>query len=381
MGRLTGFVRSAITHSDAPPPQNPQGFIDWDSIPAPPPLLGREQDASQLIHWLDAERSRLIGVHAMGGQGKSALVASVVRSLIGPSPVPGQSTGGSGRAATTAAMDGIFQVVLWRSLAAAPDLHQLIHSWVTVLAGRELNPMDEQDDCISALIECMRRWRCLLILDDVDGILQTDGGAGQVAADQAIYAELFKRVGNSSHQSSLIVISRESLVDVEGLAWGKEGNAHNFWLGPLSVEASHAWLVAQGVIEDQPVLTEIADYYSGNPLALGVVADAIRMLHFGDGASFLANQISVFDIIRVVIDNQFARLSPLEQEMMAALEQAQTALTWNDLRQRLLTGRSERAVIEAQLSLLRRGLVISQPAGITLPNLILEYMQERETVN
>ena len=381
LGRLTGFVRSAVTHSDTTPPHNAPGFIDWDSIPDPSPLVGREEDANQLIHWLDAERSRLIGVHAMGGQGKSALVARVVRSLIGPSPVPGQSTGGSGRSATTAAVDGKFQVVLWRSLAAAPDLHQLLHFWVTLLAGRELNPMDEQDDCISTLIECMRRWRCLLILDDVDGILQADGSAGQVAADQAIYAELFKRVGNSSHQSSLVVISRESLVDVEGLARGREGSAHNFWLSPLSIQASQAWLAERRVAGDQSVLAEIAEGCSGNPLALGLVADAILNLHFGDGGSFLANQISAFDTIRAVIDEQFARLSPLEQEMMTALDQAQGTLTWNDLSQRLRTGRSERAVIEAQLALLRRGLVINQPTGISVPALIRGYMRERETVN
>jgi DNA-binding SARP family transcriptional activator len=387
LGRLTGFVRPAVTHSDVAPLQNTQGFIDWDSIPDSSPLVGREEEAGQLIRWLDAEPSRLIGVHGMGGQGKSSLVASVVRSLIGPSPMAGHPSDRSVHSNGAATASGEFHVVLWHSLATAPDLRQWVQHWVAFLAKREIDLSIGSDELILTIIECMRRWRCLIVLDDVDGILQAGGTAGQVAADQAIYAELFKRVGSSSHQSSLVVVSRESLVDVEGSVRGGEGSVKNLWLGPLSSQASQICLAGQGVSGDQPVLAEIAERYSGNPLALGVVADAIRNLHFGDGGAFLASPMPVFDAIRVVMDDQFARLSPLEQEMMTALGQAQTALTWSDLRQRLRSGRSgrsgrsERAVIEAQLSLLRRGLVISQPSGISLPNLIRGYLQEREAVS
>ena len=383
LGRLTGFVRSTVTppgilpspHPPSPHPPSPHtaGFIDWDSIPDPPPLVGREKEARQLIQWLDKDHSRLIGIHGIGGQGKSALVASVARSLIGPSPMPGQPKDRPAHSNEVATASGDFQVVLWRSLATAPDMRQWVHRWVAILAKREIDLSIGSEELVLTIIECMRRWRCLIVLDDVDGILQA-------GADQAIYAELFKRVGSSSHQSSLVVISRESLVDVEGLARGRESSVKNLSLGPLSTQASQAWLAEQGVSGAQSVLAEIAECYSGNPLALGVVADAIRNLHFGDGGAFLENQMPLFDAIRSVMDDQFTRLSPLEQEMMTALGQAQTALTWSDLRLRLRPVRSEREIVEAQLSLLRRGLILNQPAGITLPALILGYLRDREAM-
>lgn len=383
LGRLTGFVRSALTHPDTSQPPPTDGFIDWAAIPDPSPLIGREEEASQLVRWLDTDRSRLIAVHGMGGQGKSALVASVIHSLFGPSAmaVYTQNTHGSqdtyGHRNGVATTSGEFQVVLWHSLATAPDLRQWAHHWIAFLANREIDLSTmSSDELISMIIESMRRWRCLIVLDDVDGILQAEGNAGKVAADQAIYAELFKRVGSSNHQSSLVVISRDSLVDVEGLVRGQERNVKNLWLGPLSSQAAQAWLAVLGVSGDSSVLAEIAERYSGNPLALGLAADTIGKLHFGNGQSFLDSQVVAFDAIRAVIDEQFARLSRLEEEMMGVLALAQKAVTWNDLGQSLRIARPQREIVEAQLSLLRRGLVISQPTGITLPSLILGYMQE-----
>jgi DNA-binding SARP family transcriptional activator len=376
LGRLTGFVRSAVKHADASPLPHEQGFIDWDSIPDSPPLVGREEEVRQLIRWLNEETSRLIGVHGMGGQGKSALVASVVRSLIGSPPMAGHSGGGLLPGTGVETASGEFQVVLWHSLASASDLRHWVHHWISFLANREIDPSIGADELILTVIECMRRWRCLIVFDDVDGILQPGGNAGLVMADQAIYRELFKRVASSIHQSSLVVISRESLVDIEGSMRGREHGVKNLWLGPLPSQASQVWLTERGVSGNQPVLAEIAERYSGNPLALGVVADAIRNLHFGDGLAFLESPMPVFDAIRSVMDDQFVRLSTLEQEMMVVLEQAQESLTWSELAQRLSTIRNQGETIEAQLSLLRRGLVVNQPTGITLPALVLGYMRE-----
>lgn len=377
LGRLTGFVRSAVTHSDASPLQHPKGFIDWDSIPDAPNLVGREEEAGRLVRWLEEERSRLIGIHGMGGQGKSALVASVVRSLIGSPPMAGLPGNRSAHSPGPDAAPGKFQVVLWHSLATGSDLRQWVHHWVAFLAKREIDLSIGSDELILTIIECMRRWRCLIVLDDVDGILQPRGSAGQVAAEQAVYAELFRRLGSSVHQSSLIVISRESLVDLEGAMRGRESSVKNFWLGPLSNQASQVFLLDHGASGNQTVLAEIVERYSGNPLALGVVADAIRNLYFGDAEAFLESQMPIFDDIRSIMDDQFARLSPLEQEMMIALEQSQGSLIWSELGQRLSTIQSKQETIEAQLSLLRRGLAINQPTGISLPALILGYMRER----
>ena len=175
LGRLTGFVRSAVSHSDASSLQYPQGFIDWDSIPGAPPLVGREKEAGQLVGWLEEERSRLIGVHGMGSQGKSALVASVVRSLIGPPPMTGRPGYRSIHSAGADAAPGKFQVVLWHSLATGANLRQWVHHWVAFLAKRKLDLSIGSDELILTIIECMRRWRCLIVLDDVDGILQPEG--------------------------------------------------------------------------------------------------------------------------------------------------------------------------------------------------------------
>ncbi|MCB0080241.1 MAG: pentapeptide repeat-containing protein, partial [Caldilineaceae bacterium] len=116
--------------------------------------------------------------------------------------------------------------------------------------------------------------------------------------------------------------------------------------------------------------------YSGNPLALKLVADTVDELFGGDIDEFLQENTVVFDDIRTVLDQQFARLSALEQELLfwLAVEREPTPLA--QLRQNLLHGVPQRLVVEAMRGLQRRTLIESSGDGFALQNVIVEYLSD-----
>jgi WD40 repeat protein len=106
-------------------------------------------------------------------------------------------------------------------------------------------------------------------------------------------------------------------------------------LAGLPAAAGMELLQARGVAAADPWLQQLVERYSGNPLALKLVADTVRDLFGGDVEAFLRDQVPVFEDIRDVLDEHFGRLSELGQEIMFWLAVEREAVTvetlWDDL--------------------------------------------------
>jgi hypothetical protein len=121
----------------------------------------------------------------------------------------------------------------------------------------------------------------------------------------------------------------------------------------------------------------LVERYSGNPLALKLVPETIRELFDGDIAAFLREDSLIFDDIRDVLDQQWARLAPLEQDMLLWLAIEREAISFHSLGDNLVPARSRREVLEALNSLQRRSLLEKRATGFTLQNVVMEYATDR----
>ena len=81
----------------------------------------------------------------------------------------------------------------------------------------------------------------------------------------------------------------------------------------------------------------------------------------------------IFDDIREVLDQQFARLTPLEREIMVWLAIVREPVTYADLRDLLAQPPSPRRVLETIRSLWRRSLLEIYGDRFGLQNVVLEY--------
>ena len=341
--------------TDSTPP-TPQQRYDWREAPSIPAFFGREIELAQLEGWALDLDCRLIAILGMGGQGKTTLAAKLTHRLAESlTPPP-------------------FSHILWRSLLNAPPLDELLPDILRFLSNQQLVEVPpDLDRRLNLLLDYLSQTRSLLIFDNAESVFQDGAEAGVYRPGYEDYGQLFIRLAQSAHQSCLILTSRECPPKLRRLANdGPQVRVLN--LTGLSSEAGQALLQQRGLVKAGTALIE---RYSGNPLALKLVADTIEDLFFGDVGAFLAEETPIFDDIRAVLAQQLNRLSPLEQEILFWLAIEREPITPTALWENLLQPESRRVFLEALRALQRRSLLEKIGDGLTLQNVVTEYLTER----
>lgn len=366
---LNPSTQAVIPAEASPESRTPHSALrtrtDWGEAPDVVTFHGRQAELTTLQHWLVDERCRLVLVMGMGGIGKTTLTA---------------------RVAMQAAEQ--FEFVIWRSLLNAPPLPEILYTWLHFLAGQEPVRLPEKlDSQLALLFDYLRQHRCLLVLDNAESIMQAadelEAHAGLYRLGYEAYGQLFKRIGESQHQSCLLLTSREAPQDVTRLERIMP-LVRMLPLAGLPHAAGHALLQMQGLQGASAATQAIIDHYSGNPLALLLVADTIQELFDGDVTLFLNTEDLIFDDIRAVLDQQFARLSPLEREILLWLAIEREPVSAQTLAENIRRPLPKGALVEALNSLRRRSLLeksspseadrSGQQAGFTLQNVVTEYI-------
>lgn len=333
------------------------------NLPRPIALYGRQAELDRLRTWVLDEGCRLLGIFGIGGQGKTALAVASAHAVA--------AAARDQRPAGTAAPG--FNYVLWRSLINAPPLDEVLQEWLAVLAGQAATTLPiSRDQQISLLLEHLRRRRCLLILDNLESILESDERGGQYRPSYEGYGQLLRRVAEEQHRGCLLLTSRERPQDLIRLDEGA-GAVRLLSLAGLPASAGRQMLRACGLAGEVADLGELVRHYSGNPLGLKLVAETIQSIFAGDIGLFLEAETLVFDDIRAVLDQQIERLPPLERELLIWLAIVREPVPFAVLRDLLGQPPASRPLLEAVRSLLRRSLLERDGASLGLQNVVLEY--------
>ncbi|MFN8491605.1 MAG: BTAD domain-containing putative transcriptional regulator [Caldilineaceae bacterium] len=359
-GKAGNFGRTELTtdgvNSALPTPHS--AFIDWGDAPDIGVFYGRDQELQELRRWLIDQRCRLLVVLGMGGMGKTTLTAQLARQNVEH-----------------------FAFVLWHSLLNAPTLRELLESWLRVLSGQQLAQIPTGLDAqLNLLFEYLRKHRCLLVLDNTESIMQGGERAGYYRTGYEEYGQLLLRIGQSNHQSCLLLTSREQPREISRLA-AETPLVRTVTLLGLEEQVGRQLLRARGVEGSGESLTALIERYSGNPLALKLIAETIQDFFDGDIEALLGEQTLIFDDIRDVLEQQFARLAPLERDLLLWLALEREPITENQLWQRFARAISRRSFLEALRSLLHRSLVENfvqdkQGGGFGLQNVVTEFLTD-----
>jgi hypothetical protein len=132
-------------------------------------------------------------------------------------------------------------------------------------------------------------------------------------------------------------------------------------------------LTARGITGSAEDIEDLVKHYHGNPLALQIVPETIKKLFNGNIRAFLNSGTTVFDDIDDLLTQQFQRLSKPEQSVMYWLAIRCQPVLESDLVEDIL-GLSPKEVREALNSLLGRYLIESTCEGLTLQNVVMEYV-------
>ncbi|PSN17130.1 hypothetical protein C7271_19355, partial [filamentous cyanobacterium CCP5] len=259
---------------------------------------------------------------------------------------------------------------IWRSLRNAPPLATLLADLIDVLSDHQETEADNMH-----LLHWLRAKRCLVVLDNLETLLQPGDHAGYYREGYEDYGELIRFLSETPHQSCILLTSREKPAEIAALE-GTDGSTRTLQLSG-SVETALALIEAKGLTGTAEQRRGLCDRYSYNPLALKIVSTTIQDLFDGDIGAFLAEDAVIFNSIRRLLDEQFQRLTELEQAIMIWLAINRDWTELGELSADLVPAVPKARLVEALESLKWRGLIESQQKRYTQQPVVMEYVTER----
>ena len=343
----------------SPPGQRPPQagpLLDWGDALDVPSFFGRQGELATLSEWVVQDHCRMVSVLGLGGIGKSALVVHAMRELASH-----------------------FDVVLFRSLRDAPPPEALLSSCLAVLSPEAQDFLHESlERRLSRLLAELRSLRVLLVLDNLEALLEAGEALGRLRPGYEGYGQLLEQVGHTGHQSCLLLTSREHPAALRALE-GRRALVRSLRLSGLEASACTQLLGEHELVGSPEEYARLAALYAGNPLALGIVAETIADLFGGAISSFLSAGTILFGSITQLLQEQWERLSALEQTLLWWLAILREPVTLEELQAVLVAPLAPAQILEAVDGLRRRSLIErGQRAGsFTLQSVVLEDVTGR----
>ena len=336
---------------------------DWGEAPDVSVFYGRTEELATLRHWILEERCRVVAVLGMGGIGKNTLSVKLAEQI-----------------------QDKFDFVIWRSLRYAPLVQDILAELIQFLSNEPKSDLPATiDGRISRLIHYLRASRCLLVLDNAESILRgcdpqevsCNCCAGYYREGYEGYGELLKRIGEASHQSCLVLTSREEPKEI-GLLEGETSPVRVLQLKGLQLADVQEIFKAKGSFWGSTAeWNRLIEFYAGNPLALKIVATTIKNLFDGSIAEFLKQNTAVFGDIVNLLEQQFNRLSDAEKEIINWLALNRQPASFLEIRNKISPSVSPQKLVEALDSLEARSLIEKRDTLFSLPPVIMEYVTNR----
>jgi hypothetical protein len=329
---------------------------DWGEAPDTEDFVGRAEELAQLSAWALSDLCRVVALLGFGGIGKTILAAALAQH-VAPN----------------------FERLYWRSLRNAPPVVDWLAGAIGFLSDQEVVPPPSESERFNTLLQLLRGRRCLLVLDNSETLFEPGQRQGQYRSGMEGYGRLLQAVGEASHQSCLVLTSREEPPELPLLG----AASRTMQLHGLGTREARALLVDKQLTGDEQAWVGLVDRYGGNGLALKVVGETIRQVYDGDIATFIADVIAsygtVFGGIRRLLDVQVERLSPTERDVLRRLAVEREPVSLGELATDLPPAVTRTTVVEAIETLMRRSLVERGESGatFTLQSMVLEYMTDR----
>ncbi|MBP0020773.1 MAG: AAA family ATPase [Cyanobacteria bacterium SBLK] len=251
---------------------------------------GREEELNTLKHWILEERDRLITILGLPGIGKTTLSLKLAEQV-----------------------KPHFDIILYRSLHIDLPLHELLANIVESLTGQSDSSRSVGNHLYS-LNKALHQQNCLLIFDNFQHVFAPHELAGTYPKKNKKYQLLFELFTLASHQSCLLLCSREKPKEISQWERGKSP------IRSLELTGSKAAAIAlfhEKELSDERNWQNLIDTCQGNLLQLQETAILIQELFDGDISQFMAySEHFLGSNLKEKIEQHLDRLSESERKIL-----------------------------------------------------------------
>lgn len=287
----------------------PQTRLDLADAPHISSLSDRTSELATLEKWIVQEKCTLAAISGLSGIGKTALSLHLISQI-----------------------KHNFEYVIWRSLRHSPPLETTLKNLLEFLLNKpEIELPTNIPDRLSLLMEYLRKNRCLIILDDVQTILSSGQLAGNYRPECENYSILFRQLGETTHNSCLILNSWEPPREITALK-GEKSPVRSLQLKGLGAAAAE--IFRQKSLLNPETWENLINAYRGNPLWLKIVATTIQEIFRGRVAEFLKyDMLFLGEELAATLHPQINRLSELEKNLICRLSREANSVSIEQLLQ------------------------------------------------
>jgi hypothetical protein len=309
----------------------PQTRLDLADAPHISSLCDRTSELATLEKWIVQEKCTLATISGLSGIGKTALSLHLIQKI-----------------------QHNFEYVIWRSLRHSPPLETILKNLLEFLLNQpEIELPSSIPDRLSLLMEYLRKNRCLVILDDVQTILSSGQLAGNYRPECENYSIFFRQIGETTHNSCLIINSWEPPREITALK-GENSPVRSLQLKGIGTAAAE--IFRQKSLLNPETWENLINTYRGNPLWLKIVATTIQEIFRGRVAEFLKyDMLFLGEELAATLHPQINRLSELEKNLISRLSREANSVSIEQLLQDADLSPSE--LFNGLQSLGRRSLV------------------------
>ncbi len=270
-----------------------QLHIDLGDAPEIFTFFDRTSELSTLENWITGDRTRLIALLGISGIGKTTLSLRLIDQI-----------------------KTQFDYVIYRSLRFSSTLDATLTNLLQIFSQQSEIPQNIETK-ISQILDYLRKYRCLIVLDDVQMLFSSRQLAGQYKTGYEDYQLFFKLIAEVCHQSCLILNSWEKPREIARLS-KEDCPVRCFVLGSLGVAAKE--ILNSQKLSDEETWSTLIDIYQGNPLWLELTATLIRELFGGRVSEFLQCEMPILDEgLQFQLSQPFGRLTAAELAVMVHL--------------------------------------------------------------